>query len=151
MPADKKIGYGLRLQYLNRGYQHIYIERPENAILLRDELTSEVSYLDLLPSLTYVHGRQLSFGGGPYYSVALSEKSTPDNLSPGQRLQRQDYGVHLNGRFSVGRFYLWTQYQYSLKPFDLSAFATTYPAVRPIQDPSPVSMFVLGLGFQVIR
>lgn len=150
-PADQKLVYGLRLQYLSRGYQHIYIERPENAIIFRDELTSEIRFLDILPALTYNVGRQLSFGGGPYYSVALNEKNTPDNLGPDQRLHRQDYGLHLNGRFSIGRFYLWTQYQHSLQTYDLSTFAAAYPAVRPIQDPSPVSVFMFGLGFQIIR
>ena len=151
-PADKKLSYGLRFQYLRRGYQHIYVERIENATLLRDQLTSEVGFLDLLPALRYVLSRRISLGGGPYYSRALTEHNTPDNLAPDQRLHRQDYGLHLNGRlaFGHGRFYLWGQYQHSLQPFDLSAYAVAYPAVRPV-NPTPVSILMFGLGFQIVR
>jgi hypothetical protein len=150
-PADAKTSYGIRIQYLSRGYQHVYTDHSQSFVQLQNELASEVQFLDILPSLAYNIGRQLSFGGGPYYSIALSEKNTFSDFNPNQRLHRLDYGVHLNGRFSIGRFYLWTQYQHSMQRFDLSAFSATFPDVRPIQNPSPVSIFVVGVGFQLIR
>jgi len=150
-PADKKLHYSLRLQYLSRGYQHIVVERSPNFVLFQDLLTSEVKFLDFLPGIHYNINRQLSFEAGPYFSVALSEKNAGTIMSSGQRLRRPDYGIHLRGRYQFGRFYAWVQFQQSLQPFDYSVFDVNYPNVRAIPNPSPVSVAMWGIGYQIIR
>jgi len=150
-PADKKISYGLRVQYLKRGYQHIYTERSPGLVLERDVITSEVGFIDVLPAVNYGVGGSLLFGGGPYLSMAVTEKNAPVALPDGQSLHRQDYGLHLNGRFKFGRFYFWSQYQLSLQKFDAAAFNAAYPSVQPIEDAGRVSLLLFGIGFQLIR
>jgi len=157
-PAGKFWSLGLRLQYLGRGYQHIYIENVSRdngrATLYRDNFTSINHYLDFMPQVGLRLNRSWSFTVGPFFSVrtgASNDNPFVPEDERGRRLQPFDSGAHANVRFHANRFYALLQYQHSLRDMSFFDFPFFNQDAITIDEPRPVSAFNVGVGYLIMR
>lgn len=157
-PADKLWSFGLRVQYLGRGYQHIYIEEFDNnqgrGTLYRDNMTSINHYIDFMPQAGIRINRNWSVTLGPYVAVRTGASDdnpfVPEN-ERGTRLQPFDAGAHATVRFHANRFYALVQYQHSLRNMSFFDFPYFNQEAIMIDKPHPVSAINVGVGYLIIR
>lgn len=149
--ANQPLGWHLKVQYFNRGYNHsiseVQVSRRTTTYIERS------TFLDFLPQANYRINGTYSINAGPYFSTALGKpniiSAVPD---PANRI---DYGLNLGGTLHFQRFHLSLNYQRSLRAFDLAAFSTNRSRYG-IAPPAPglkttISSVRLGVGYLMYR
>lgn len=148
-PAKKPLGVQIRLQYLTRGYDHVYVSKSERATTFMDNYLAEVHFLDFMPGINYRIGTNFRVSGGPYVSAALGESENP--LRSERILNRSDYGAHFGARYGVGRLYARVKYQHSFRDFSLASFPDYNNGTSAPEKTSPISLINVGIGYQLVR
>ncbi|MEM9261109.1 MAG: outer membrane beta-barrel protein, partial [Bacteroidota bacterium] len=151
--ADQPLGWHLKVQYLNRGYEHLITELVDastNRVVFYNESSA---FLDFLPQAHYRINGTYSVNAGPYFSTALGRpniiSTVPDPTN------RFDYGLNVGGSLHFQRFHLSLHYQRSLRAFDLAAFTanrSTFGIAPPATDlKTTISAVRLGVGYLLYR
>jgi hypothetical protein len=154
-PATAALSWGLRLQYAERGYLHL-LDTPSNGQTVVEGPYSSVAvrYLDVMPRAAYRFNKNFSIAAAPYVSVGLEECCNPLRPDSERLINKTDYGLNLEGRINLGRFYGFTAYQRSFRTFDYSAISDINSSIGQtitVNRPSGISAIRLGAGFVIIR
>lgn len=147
----KKLGYRLRVQGLRRGYQHVVRATFPQGTFFQDNFSSEATFIDVQPQVQITLTERLRLLAGPYVSVSVSETRNPLRPEGQLILHREDFGATLGFQFAWKRFYVHGQYQHSLRPFSLTSFPDYNPGFAIPDNPSPIGVALVGVGYQIIR
>lgn len=154
-PATSNFAFGLRLQYTVRGYLQFVEFVPDSPFDSGPYSNSYVDYLDFMPTVSYRINRTFSLSAATYVSIGLAECCN-DFVRPRDKLtNKSDYGINLESRLHLGRFYGFTAYQRSLRPFNYVAVKDVpFWAIgrnTTLEKTSGISALRFGVGYLIIR